>query len=210
MIEDDASTGKHLVKTSLANLVRLCEPAVILDEGHRATSQLAQQSIEGFNASIVVELSATPPAGSNQLVRVSGRKLLDEEMIKLPINVSNSNQAAWKDCLSEAKDKREALALRAQDHFGATGINIRPIVLVQVERTGEGQQEVGMFHSEHVKQHLIEKLGIPESAIAIKSSAKDDIEGIDLLMKAALLNGSSPRPHFRKAGTARSPTFWSR
>jgi type III restriction enzyme len=36
-------------------------------------------------------------------------------------------------------------------------------------------------HSEHVKQHLIEKLGVPEAAIAIKSSSKDDIEGIDLL-----------------------------
>src|SRR5206468_4108742 len=96
MIEDDSVSGRCLIKTSLANLVRLCEPAVILDEGHRAASELAQQTIEEFNASIVVELSATPPDGSTQLVRVSGRELLDEEMIKLPINVSNSNQQSWK------------------------------------------------------------------------------------------------------------------
>src|SRR5439155_9977157 len=173
--------GGHLIKTSLANVVRLCEPAVILDEGHRAMSQLAQQTIEEFNASIVVELSATPPDGSNQLVRVSGRELLDEEMIKLPINVSNSNQQSWKDCLAQARDKREALAERAVEHYRTSGVNIRPIVLVQVERTGETQQDVGLVHSEHVKQHLIEKLGVPEVAIAIKSSSKDDIEGIDLL-----------------------------
>ena len=43
MLEDDAASGAHLVKTSLANLVRLCEPAVILDEGHKATSALARR-----------------------------------------------------------------------------------------------------------------------------------------------------------------------
>ena len=37
MLEENATTGAYLVKTSLANLVRLCEPAVILDEGHKAT-----------------------------------------------------------------------------------------------------------------------------------------------------------------------------
>ena len=60
MLEDDAGRGTYLVKTSLANLVRLCEPAVILDEGHKATSALARKTIEGFNPAIVVELSATP------------------------------------------------------------------------------------------------------------------------------------------------------
>ena len=70
MVEEDEARGAHLVKTSLANLVRLCEPAVILDEGHKATSNLARQTIEGFNASIVVELSATPPREANILVRV--------------------------------------------------------------------------------------------------------------------------------------------
>ena len=36
MIEDDAKRGRHLVATSVGNLVRLCRPAVVLDEGHRA------------------------------------------------------------------------------------------------------------------------------------------------------------------------------
>jgi len=54
-------------------------------------------------------------------------------------------------------------------------------VLVQVERTGKDQREVGLVHSEDVKTYLMERLGVPELGIAIKSSEKDDIEGIDLL-----------------------------
>jgi type III restriction enzyme len=97
MLVEDERQGAYLVKTSLGNLVRLCEPAVILDEGHKATSALARQTIEGFNASIVVELSATPPKEANVLVRVSGQELLVEQMIKPPINISNSNQKSWRD-----------------------------------------------------------------------------------------------------------------
>jgi type III restriction enzyme len=181
MLEEDPARGSYLAKTSLGNLVRLCEPAVILDEGHKATSTLARETIEGFNPAIVVELSATPAKGTNILVRVSGQELLDEQMIKLPMNVACSNQKNWKDCLTLARDKRLELAKLARDHYKQTGRLIRPIVLVQVERTGKDQLDTGFVHSEQVKEHLMQKLGVPETAIAIKSSDKDDIEGIDLL-----------------------------
>jgi type III restriction enzyme len=181
MLADDSNRGEYLVKTSLANLVRLCRPAVILDEGHKATSKLARETIEGFNASIVIELSATPQKEANILVSVSGQELLAEQMIKLPINVANSNQKSWKDCLTQARDRREELAAFAEKHYRATGRLIRPIILVQAERTGKKQQDAKLVHSEHVKKHLIERLGIPETAIAVKTSEKDDIEGIDLL-----------------------------
>jgi len=176
-----ASSAVSLLKTSLANLVRLCEPAVILDEGHKATSKLARETIEGFNLSIVVELSATPHKEANVLVRVKGQELLEEEMIKLPINVANSSVTSWKDCLTQARDKREALKDLAIKHYKATGRSIRPIVLVQVERTGKDQRDAGFVHSEDVKEYLIGKLNVPQEAIAIKSSERDDIEGIDLL-----------------------------
>jgi type III restriction enzyme len=181
MLVEDERRGEYLVKTSLANLVRLCEPAVILDEGHKATSKLARETIEGFNASIVIELSATPQKEANILVSVSGSELLNEEMIKLPINVANSNQKSWKDCLTQARDRQAELAALAGKHYRLTGRLIRPIVLVQVERTGKKQQDVGLVHSEHVKKHLMERLDVPEAAIAVKTSEKDDIEGIDLL-----------------------------
>jgi type III restriction enzyme len=181
MLAEDEAKGEYLVKTSLGNLVRLYEPAVILDEGHKATSALARETIEQFNASVVVELSATPPKEANILTRVGGKELLDEEMIKLPINIANSNQKSWKDCLTQAKDKREALSQLAEQHYRGTGKLIRPIVLVQVERTGKDQRDTEFVHSEDVKDYLMQRLGIPEAAIAIKTSEKDDIEGIDLL-----------------------------
>src|SRR3990170_4384287 len=180
MLAEDDARGEYIVKTSLANLVRICEPAVVLDEGHKATSGLARRTIEGFNASIVVELSATPPREANVLVRVSGRELLDEQMIKLPINVANSNQKSWRECLTQARDKRDGLARLAAQHYKASGKLIRPMVLVQVERTGKDQRDAGFVHSEDVKAHLV-RLGVHESAIAIKTSETDDIEGIDLL-----------------------------
>lgn len=182
MIEDDEKRGVHLAKTSLANLVRIYEPAVILDEGHKWTSALARDTIEGFNPRIVVELSATPPVGeTNILVDVTGKELLEEQMIKLPLNIANNNVSSWKDVLTSARDKREELAKLATRHYRSSGYFIRPIILVQVERTGKDQREARMIHSEDVKEYLIHHLGIEEHAIAIKSSEKDDIEGLDLL-----------------------------
>lgn len=172
---------EDLARTSLANLLRLCRPAVILDEGHKAYSKLAQETLGGFNPAIIVELSATPDkARSNILTQVSGKDLLAEDMIKLPINIAISGEASWKNCLAKARDQRELLAQKARA-AGAGSETIRPIVLVQVERTGEKQRDAGLVHAEDVKQHLIEKLGVSDAEIAIKSSEKDDIEGIDLM-----------------------------
>lgn len=183
MIEEDDDRGAYLAATSIANLVRICEPAVILDEGHKATSKLARETIEGFNPRIVVELSATPRE-ANVLVTVSGQELLDEEMIKLPINIANSNQKSWKNVLTAARDRRAELHKRAEKHYRASDRvddPIRPIVLVQVERTGKDQREARFVHSEDVKEHLMQRLGVDERKIAIKTAEKDDIEGIDLM-----------------------------
>lgn len=189
------SEDPPLVKTSPGNLVRLCRPPVILDEGHKAYSSLAQRNIEGFNAAVVVELSATPdPARSNVLCRVSGQELLDEGMIKLPMNISNSGDARWENVVTKAASRREALARTARHH------GIRPIVLVQVERTGKEQRGGGKIHSDDVREYLIQRLGIPKEEIAIKSSSQDDlVEVTDLeddgcrinwiITKAALQEG---------------------
>ena len=183
MLADDEARGVYLAATSVGNLVRICRPAVILDEGHKATSQLARDTIRGFNASLVVELSATPRTGTNIVSRVTGRELLDEEMIKLPLNIATSGQKDWKDVLTQARDKRIALALKAAEHSSKAGEDrhIRPIVLVQVERTGKDQRAARFIHSEQVREYLIERLGVSGEAIKIKTAETDGLEDLDLM-----------------------------
>ncbi len=184
MITDDAHRGEHLIATSIGNFVRLCRPAVILDEGHKATSQLARDTIAGFNSSLVVELSATPHHDANVLCRVSGEELLSEEMIKLPINIASSGVGNWKELLTRARDKRIALADKARGIVKSRpgGRLIRPIVLVQVERTGNDQRDQTHIHSEDVRDYLIERLDVPRAAIAVKTAATDElVEYTDLL-----------------------------
>ena len=135
-----------------------------MDEGHKATKQLASDTIEGFNASIVVELSATPHDAPTTSFAVSGQELLEEDMIKLPINIANSDQQSWKDCLTQARDKRDELAGLAAQNYRETGLIIRPIVLVQSERTGRDQRGTDYVHSDDAKEHLMQRLGVPESA----------------------------------------------
>jgi type III restriction enzyme len=177
----DVIEGTPLVKTSLANLVRVCRPAVIVDEGHKAASGLALRTIEGMNPSIVVELSATPAEKANVLVSVSGQELLDEEMIKLPINVVNTAAKTWKECLARAVDQRKELAALAKKTPLASGRYVRPIVLVQVERTGKDQRDGKHVHAEDVKEELVERHGVASDQIAIKTSSQNDIEDMDLL-----------------------------
>ncbi|MCA9350646.1 DEAD/DEAH box helicase family protein [Candidatus Saccharibacteria bacterium] len=179
--EPDWGVGGRVVKTSLGNVLRVSNPIVIVDEGQRAMSSLARQTLLGFNPSFMLELSATPPQDVNCLVSISGKALNDEEMIKLDLNVTNKYSTNWQQTVRASKDKRDEIEKEAVSYQQNTGKYIRPIMLVQVERTGKDQIDENYIHAEHVKEYLHKKLGVPLREIAIKSSEKDDIEGIDLL-----------------------------
>ncbi len=169
------------VKTSLGNVLRVLQPIVIIDEGHKAYSTGAQKTILDFNPKIILEFSATPKKESNILVSVSGLDLDREEMIKLDLNIINKSSGDWKDTVLTTVEKRNQLESQANDYRKTTGKYIRPISLIQVERTGKNQQDGNHIHSEDVKEFLIKQCNISPDEIAIKSSEKDDIEGIDLL-----------------------------
>ena len=49
-----------MVKDSLGNALRLIRPVVVMDEGHKATPELAFKTLYGFNPCFVLELTATP------------------------------------------------------------------------------------------------------------------------------------------------------
>jgi len=170
--------GKQ-VKTSLGNTLRVVKPIIILDEGHKAYSETAQNTLKGFNPSIMVELSATPPKESNILVDVSGTELNREEMIKLDLHIINKASTDWKDTLNETVSHRNLLEERAKDYEANTNNYIRPIALIQAERTGKDQRASGYIHSEDVKEHLIKTMGIPAEQIAIKTSEKDELKEVD-------------------------------
>jgi type III restriction enzyme len=171
------------IKTSLGNVLRILSPVIILDEGQKAYSASAQDTIRDFNPSIIVELSATPPEKSNVLVNIRGRELDQEEMIKLDLHVTNRASTNWKDTLADSIAWRDALEEEAIRYESKTGVYIRPICLIQVERTGKDQMDAGYIHAKHVKEELMQAHNVPEEQIAIKSSEKDDIEGIDLLSR---------------------------
>ncbi|MEW6410330.1 MAG: DEAD/DEAH box helicase family protein [Nitrospirota bacterium] len=173
----------RMAKTSLGNTLRVLNPVIIIDEGHKAYSETARNTIRGFNPAIIVELSATPPKNTNLLVNISGQALNREEMIKLDLNVINKSSPDWKDVMLASKEKRDYLERKAKEYEANTGEYIRPICLVQAERTGKEQRGTKYIHAEDVKEYLIKQCGVSENEIAIKSSEKDDIEGIDLLSR---------------------------
>ena len=169
---------KQQIKTSLGNTLRLLNPVVILDESQKAYSPNAQRTILGFNPSVVIELSATPPVESNVLVNISGRQVNTEEMIKLDLHITRKGSMAWKDTLWASVKKRDDLEKEAIKNEQNTGIYIRPICLVRTERVGKEQQGKGYIHANDVRDELIQG-GIPAEYIAIKTSEEDELKEID-------------------------------
>ena len=121
----DTLHDSPMVRTSLANLVRLCRPIVIVDEQQKAASPAARETLAGLNPALLVQLSATPKQ-SNLLVRVTGKELLQEAMIKLPIAVKTSGISDWQVCLSDAHREQKTLELAAEKWRETSGKYIRP------------------------------------------------------------------------------------
>ena len=176
--EKESGFWGRQIKTSLGNTLRMLSPMIVLDEGHKAYSEGAQETLLGFNPCLIVELSATPTQ-SNVLVGISGQELHREEMIKLDLHVINKASPDWKDTLLDAVNKRNVIDKKAREHEANTGIYIRPICLIQVERTGSEQQGGRWIHSEQVREHLIKVMGISPDEIAVKTSEKDELKEID-------------------------------
>ena len=172
---DTKEFGARQIKTSLGNTLRTLNPLVILDEGQKAYSALARSTIEGFNPYMIVELSATPPQGANVLVDVQGTKLEREGMIKLDLHMFNDTSVDWKKTLLNAAERRDLLEEQARDHEAQTGKYIRPICLIQVERTGRDQRDSKHIHAEDVREYLHQRSGVTAEMVAIKTSEKDEL-----------------------------------
>ena len=183
-----------MIKDSLGNALRIIRPVVILDEGHRAVSDLAYKTLYNFNPCFVLELTATPKdmigstgketRYSNVLVDITGIELDREGMIKMPINLDPRQGTDWKTTLASAWDRLKILDVEARKLYADKGQYIRPILLIQVERTGDDQRDGAHIHALDAKEWLRTIAGLDDAEIAIKTANTNDLnnpENMDLL-----------------------------
>lgn len=180
---EDTLFDRMQVKTSLGNVIRTLSPLIIVDEFHTMFTDNAVGVLDGLNPSIIVGLSATPKRGMNILSSVSGKDLEKEDMIKLDMHlIAPSSSGDWRSMLSGLQAKRNELEKKARKLELNEGVYIRPIALIQVERTGRDQRGQGFVHSEDVREFFIAS-GVPAHQIAVKSSSLDEIRAQKLLSK---------------------------
>src|SRR3989344_3168862 len=183
----DSLLNKKIVKTSLGNAIRILKPLIIVDEFHTMFSDIAKDTLDSLNPLMLLGLSATPKERKqmNILVEITGRQLEKEDMIKLDLHLhSPTISGNWREMINEIKKKRESLEKEAILLNRNKGIYIRPIVLIQVERTGKDQREKGFVHSEDVREYLVEQ-GVSAYEIAVKSSEMDEIKEEKLLSSSS-------------------------
>src|SRR5437899_992072 len=99
-------------------------------------------------------------------------------MIKLDLHIVNKASTNWRDTMRAAMERRDSLEQKARDYEGDTNVNIRPICLVQVERTGREQRDGKLIHAEDVREYLVGQ-GVPKDWIAVKSAEIDEIKDYD-------------------------------
>lgn len=164
----DDGDNKGQIKFSFRNLLALHRPLVIVDEAHNNTSALSYEVLQRVNAACVVEFTATPADDSNVLHNVSATELKAEDMIKLPIRLTEHK--SWEDAVRDSILTRQ----RLHDVAAKDADYIRPIILFQAEEKG---REVT---KEILLKHLQEQEGIPREKIAVVTGDQKELDGINL------------------------------
>ncbi len=163
---------------SLANVLRLRRPFVVVDEAHNSRTELAFDMLARFRPSGVMELTATPDlerTPSNVLHSVSAAELKAEEMIKLPVVLET--EPNWQQCLADAIGRRDALHKLADEEFRAGAAYLRPLVLIQSEPRRAG---VDTLDFERVRNELTGNHGIPAAEIVVATGEEKGLEQIDV------------------------------
>ena len=156
------------VKYSFANLLHTHRPLMIVDEAHNAVTGLTREMQARLNPCAIIEFTATPRGKSNILYSVTAQELKNEEMIKLPIMLSEND--TWQNAVNGAVARRAKLAEIARNDVGY----LRPLVLFQAQNKN---QEVNV---EALKSHLLDIERVPENSIAVATGDQRELDGIDL------------------------------
>jgi type III restriction enzyme len=178
------------VPYSLANVLRLRRPFVVVDEAHNSRTELAFDMLARFRPSGVMELTATPDlerTPTNVLHSVSAAELKAEEMIKLPVVLET--EPNWQQCLADAIGRRDALHKLADEERRAGAAYLRPLVLIQSEPRRAGIETLDF---EKVKNELITNHGIPASEIVVATGEERGLEQIDTDYKLGIADPACP------------------
>ena len=162
---------------SLANVLRLRRPFLIVDEAHNNRTPLSFATFAAFRPSGIVELTATPDTErtpSNVLHSVSASELKLEHMIKLPIRLETEGD--WQKCLAYAIDCRDQLQAAADAERRNGAPYLRPLVLIQAQPR---RKEVETLDVERVRKELIDNHGVPDEDIVIATGETRGLEKIE-------------------------------
>lgn len=157
------------VKHSLANLLALLRPLVVVDEAHNARTDTTFATLRRLGPSAILELTATPiPKKTNVLYSVSARELQAEDMIKLPVMLAEHRE--WTDAVRDAALRRRHLEAEAarEDRY------LRPIVLFQAE------DKSGLMTPDKLRAHLLAEKLAREDEVVIATGDQRGLDGIDL------------------------------
>ncbi len=161
------------IKYSFANLLALKRPLVIMDEAHNARTPLTFETLKRVHPACVVEFTATPDqsttSASNVLFHVTAAELKAEEMIKLPIMLTEHKD--WQEAVRDAVLTRTKLNTEAQKDPDY----IRPIVLFQADKKN------GEVPWERLRDFLINEQNIDEQKIAVVTGTQRELDGLNLL-----------------------------
>ena len=186
----DGEGSERTTPYSLANVLRLRRPFVVVDEAHNSRTELAFDMLARFRPSGVMELTATPDlerTPSNVLHSVSAAELKAEEMIKLPVVLET--EPNWQQCLADAIGRRDALHKLADEERRAGAAYLRPLVLIQSEPRRAGIETLDF---EKVKNELITNHGIPASEIVVATGEEKGLEQIDAQYKLGIADPTCP------------------
>ncbi len=168
-----------IYKKSLANVLFLRRPIIIVDEAHNARTNLSFDALSRINPSTIIEFTATPnitDSPSNVIHSTSAAELKAENMIKVPILIETKNN--WQEIITMAIGRLNVLAKLASVEKLNTGEYIRPIMLIQAEANRAGKKNIT---PNVIKDYLIHDLNIEEEEIAIATGEKNELDDIDIL-----------------------------
>lgn len=164
-LERNKASGEPL--RSLANLLRLHRPVLIVDEAHNACTDLSFKVWERLSPCFLLELTATPVRTgvfrSNILHRVTPGELKADHMIKMPLRVFQREPGRQDQLLIDAVAMRRNLEDEAKLEESLTGEYIRPVLLIQLGAVAD---------CEPMREKLAAEFDIPRTHIVVHTGEK--------------------------------------